>query len=312
VHCGSWRCIDGSPDPEDQSSKGDVMTSHQRRGSSTVVAVALAACWLALGGCGDRSLGVPRADGGAAGQTPPSGAGGQASGGSQGQAGAVGGSAGTFGGTAGTFGGTAGTFGGAAGASGGTAGASGGSAGFSGGSAGISGGTAGAAGGSPCPCPAIACAIGFALTPDPASCCPVCKPIVCNGACVVPTCGPDSHVEKAPGQCCPTCMPGMNDSACTAGRQTYAADRAATVEKYTEGGCMSDDDCALFYENNQCAWTCGTAINADLVMDATSNLDSAATIDCGTCPPNAVAPPCALQVALCSNGKCVAGIPPAR
>ena len=294
------------------------MTSHQRRRSSTVVAMALAACWLALGGCGDRSLGVPHADGGAAGQTPPSGTGGQASGGSQGQAGTFGGTAGTFGGTAGAFGGTAGTFGGTAGAFGGTAGAFGGtagafggSAGLGGGSAGISGGAAGAAGGSPCPCPAIACAIGFVLTSDPASCCPVCKPIVCNGACAIPSCGPDSHLDKAPGQCCATCMPGANDAACTAGQKAYAASRAGLVEKYTEGGCQTDDDCALFFESNQCASTCGTVVNASLVMQAISNLDSEASVDCATClpPPS---PDCESAVALCSNGTCVEGTPPTR
>ncbi len=256
------------------------MTSLHRRSSSTVVAT-VGALWLsfAFGGCGGRTLGVPHADGGAAGNTQPTGTGtgGEASGGSQGQAGAVTGEAGV-----------------------------------SGGSAGISGGSAGAGGGPPCLCPTIGCATGFVPTPDPASCCPVCKPIVCNGACTVPTCSPDSHLEKAPGQCCATCMPGMNDRACTAGQQQYAADRAATVEKYTEGGCTSDDDCALFYERNQCAWTCGTAVNADLVMDATSNLDQAATFDCGTCPPSVVSPGCPLLTALCSNGKCVSGTPPTR
>jgi hypothetical protein len=267
------------------------MTS-EHRSSATVVGIAVGACLLALAACGDRSLGVPPADGGTAGQSSPTGTGtgGQASGGSQGQAGASSG---------------------VAGATGSSAGASGGSAGISAGSAGSTGGSAGA-GGTPCLCPAIACAIGFVLTPDPASCCPVCKPIVCNGACVVPTCGPNNHLERAPGQCCATCMPGADDGACTAGRQQYAADRAATVEKYTEGGCTSDDDCALFYEHNQCAWTCGTAVNATLVMDATSNLDAAATFDCGTCTPIGVAPPCLPLTALCSNGKCVAGMPPTR
>jgi hypothetical protein len=106
-------------------------------------------------------------------------------------------------------------------------------------------------------------------------------------------------------------MPGVDDSACTAGQQRYDATRAELIKKYTEGGCESDGDCALFYEQNQCAFDCGMAVNASLATQASSNLDAEAKMDCGTCKPP-IPPPCALLTALCSNGKCVAGIPPPR
>ncbi|HEX4406555.1 MAG TPA: hypothetical protein VH560_17070 [Polyangia bacterium] len=245
------------------------------------VVMALGTCVVVLSACDSRTLGLPHPDGGSAGASPTgTGTGGQ-TGGSQGQAGATTGSAGA------------------------------GDAGAVGGSAGATGGAAGGEIG-PCACDAVLCAPGYVATADPASCCPVCKPIVCNGACVVPTCGPNTHLEKAAGQCCATCMPGLDDSACATGRQRYLALRAELVDKYTEGGCTSDDDCALFTESNQCAHNCGTVVNAALVMTATSNLDAEATSDCGTCPPTNVEPPCLFQVALCSNGKCVPGTPAPR
>jgi hypothetical protein len=249
------------------------MTSH-RCSSSTTVTIAFGVCLVALMACGDRSLSLPHADGGAGGQSSPTGAGtgGEAGGGSLGEAGAAGGRAGAVGGSAGAM---------------------------------------TTADGGPCPCPGVTCAAGYVATADPASCCPVCKLLPCDGACVVPSCGPNSHLEKSPDQCCSTCVPNTNDATCMAGRQKYDALRDALIEKYTEGGCRSDDDCALFYEENQCAFDCGMAVDASLVMQATSNLDVEAQADCSTCP-LPIPPPCALQTALCSNGKCIAGIPPTR
>jgi hypothetical protein len=157
----------------------------------------------------------------------------------------------------------------------------------------------------------IACASGYVATSDPASCCPVCKPISCDGACVIPACGPDSHLEQAPGQCCATCMPGTDDTACTTGRQQYDALRETLVEKYTAGGCKSDSDCTLVFSDNNCTIDCGVAVNAVLAMQATANLAGQAQAECGSCSPP-IAPPCAPTTALCSNGKCVAGIAPTR
>ena len=270
------------------------------RSPSTLLTLALG---LLLASCGSRSLNPPSPDAGSAGNS--------STGNGTGAAGSTG-SAGTGVGTgaAGASGGT-----GASGASGGTTGAAGASGGASG-AAGASGGAGGHAGtggtpGCDVPCAPIACNVGFTPTADPASCCPVCKPIVCNGACAIPQCGPNSHLEKADGACCATCMPGTVDSACTKGEAEYAAFRMELLQKYNDGGCQTDDDCAILSEENACASSCGDVILGAELMNAIANLDSNASTACATCPKTEVGS-CPPVTALCSNSMCVAGTPPTR
>jgi hypothetical protein len=265
---------------------------------STVVTLALGAGWLLSGACGGRNLVPPRPDGGAA-----------ATGGmgDTGMGGA--GTAGTAG--TGTAGGT-GTGGAGIGGAGSTGTGGQGGAGTAGQGGAGTAGQGGAGGIMACgPCPALACDPGFTSTVDPAACCPVCKPIVCNGACAIPRCDPGSFLAKAPGQCCATCMPGV-DPACTKGQADFASFRQSLLEKYNEPGCNEDSDCTLIVEVNRCdPNVCPTVVSSVEAMNAVANLTSTAEMDCATCPdaPVGPLPQCPALVALCSNGKCIAAVP---
>jgi hypothetical protein len=217
------------------------------------------------------------------------------------------GAAGVTTGAAGASTGAGGVFTGAAGVTTGAAGATG-----AGGTTGTAG-TTGGAGSGACSvtCPALLCKPGFMPVLDTSvSCCPVCRPLNCATVdCAQPRCDANSHLETPTGQCCPICAPGP-DPACAKGQQSYASLRKSLVEKYQSAGCMTDADCTLVFENNACAASCGIAVSGALAMNLISNLDSAAQ-SCATCPPPPL-PPCARFVALCSNGQCVAGAPPAN
>jgi hypothetical protein len=274
--------------------------------SSKPFRLALGVALVLLGSCGGRTLSGPHADAaavnqgddasGAAGHEPTTGAAGSSAG--------HGGAAGSTGtGAAGS--GSAGATGGGSGNAGATGAAGAGAAGRGG-----TGGSAGSTGTTCGPCPSPDCLPGYASVHDPAvSCCPICRPVKCPATCSPPPCPAGSHLEMLDGQCCPTCQPGTESNACRTGRASYTQLRAALVEKYNSSGCMTDTDCTLVFEDNACVSNCGTAFPVSLASNAESNLKSAAQMDCGTCA-RPDRPPCALLVALCSNGHCTAAFGP--
>src|SRR5688572_2167018 len=107
--------------------------------------------------------------------------------------------------------------------------------------------------GGACMCGPIACAPGFQPVPIPGNCCFTCEPVGCTGLpCPGVGCGPGSHPEILPGQCCPSCVP----DSCQAQHDNYEVFRRQLFEKYSYG-CMVNQDCAVYYEKNQCGYGCG-------------------------------------------------------
>ncbi len=193
--------------------------------------------------------------------------------------------------------------------------AQGGSTGRGGGRAGSSGGatagSAGAAGSSPCGnvgCPDIACGPGFYLVLEPGACCPVCKPITCDGPCMPIRCPSGSHPETPPGQCCPSCVPDPQD-ACKQGQLAYFSFRSQLIDKYNSVGCKVASDCTVVYESNRCVSSCGTAFPASLANSASQNLQSFADMNCATCP-RMPPPPCPAPFVYCIQNVCTLGGPP--
>jgi hypothetical protein len=235
-------------------------------------------CLLSVG-CGDRVLTPMGPDGGGAGQSS----------GGAGSTGAAGASAGTVG-TAGAVG-TAGTTGA------GTAGTT---------------GAAGASGVCNVACSPTTCKPGFMPVLDQSvSCCPVCRPLNCATVdCAQPQCDLSGHLETPSGQCCPVCAPGP-DPVCSKGQQSYASNRDAIIQKFSLGvSCQLDQDCTIVPESNACQITCGIPVAGSLAMSLIASLDSVAQ-GCATCAPPFV-PPCPQLVPLCSNGRCIAGVPPVK
>src|SRR5256885_15599011 len=79
-----------------------------------------------------------------------------------------------------------------------------GQGGNAGSAAGGASGGGGAADASPCDnigCPDIGCAPGYMSVLDPGACCPVCRPIPCDGPCMPIACPSGTHLETPPGQC---------------------------------------------------------------------------------------------------------------
>jgi hypothetical protein len=196
---------------------------------------------------------------------------------------------------------------GAAGSTGSTgAGGTTGSAGASGGAG--QGGTCG-------PCNVAPCSPGYMSVVDPTiSCCPICRPVNCAMVvCANPNCPGGTHAEVPTGKCCPVCLPGVSQ-ACNTAETQYSNSRTALLDKYGSTPCQTDADCRLVFENNSCVHNCGEALPVVNASNFETNLASLAMACNASCPPTAV-PPCAVQVAVCSNGRCSAipgagGAPP--
>jgi len=250
-------------------------------GSIVIVAALWLAGWSSGGGCGGRTL-LPPSSAGAAGAAVETGAAGNS--GAAGNPGAAGDPA--------TTGGA-----GAIGHAGAT-----GHAGSSG-----AAGQSGAGGASACGlCPDPACKPGFMSVVVPAiSCCPICRPLDCATVdCAPVVCAAGTHAETMPGQCCPVCVAGPS-KACNDLRTQMQGLRKSLLAKYDATPCNVDADCTLVVEQNACVTNCGVALPVSTAPLFTANLEMLAIACDDACPPLAV-PPCAPEVAVCSNGLCTA------
>ena len=161
-----------------------------------------------------------------------------------------------------------------------------------------SAGTTSAGGG--CACPIIDCAPGYRLVPNVNGCCYHCESVCNQMACPDIACGPGSHWEQLAGQCCPTCV----QDSCVAQRANYQVFRQQLIDKYSSLGCMTDSDCTLYYEKNQCGYGCGVAMPVTAIKNLDSSLQSYAQQNCSPNCMNAV-PPCEPQEPpTCWKGWC--------
>lgn len=154
-------------------------------------------------------------------------------------------------------------------------------------------------GGAPCACDPIVCTlVGFQLVPNTNGCCYQCQ---CNPKlCPAIACGSGSHLEVQPGQCCQTCI--MDD--CAQQRAGYQQLKQALVEKYSSLGCMTANDCTVYYEKNQCSIGCGIVMPSAAIGNLDDNLQGYAQQNCSPTCPNTV-PPCdAPQPPVCVNNRC--------
>lgn len=121
-------------------------------------------------------------------------------------------------------------------------------------------------------------------------------------ACPVPLCGPASHLEPNIDGCCLRCV--VNQMTCIERRQDYLRLRAELVEKYSTFGCMTGNDCTVYYDQNACNTGCGIPIAKAALNNLQSNLENFALKQCDpACPPLPL-PPCDVQPFGCVNGRC--------
>jgi hypothetical protein len=158
-------------------------------------------------------------------------------------------------------------------------------------------GTPSAGGG--CACDPIACAPGYAIVPNGDGCCFHCESVCSNVLCPNIACGSGSHLEVLAGQCCATCV----QDNCEAQREGYRTIRREMLEKYSTLGCMTDTDCTLYYEKNQCGVGCGIAVPTAALRNLDSNLQNYAQTSCS--------PSCMFPVPPCeppAPARCVRGL----
>jgi hypothetical protein len=96
----------------------------------------------------------------------------------------------------------------------------------------------------------------------------------------------------------------IDPAACDAGRQNYLAFRAQLVEKYGTLTCGVGDQCAVYYEQNTCASSCGLPVTMSALSDLASNLEGYAQMACNPACPPLPTPPCDPNLPVCSNGHC--------
>jgi len=166
------------------------------------------------------------------------------------------------------------------------------------------GGTFGVAGstsaGGGCACPIIDCAPGYQLVLNANGCCYHCESRCAQVACPEIACGSGSHLEQLPGQCCPTCV----QDSCASQRASYQDYRQQLIDKYSSLQCMTDGDCTVYYEKNQCGVGCGIALPSVAINDLDGNLQNYAR---QYCSPNCMTPipPCGPpQAPTCWKGWC--------
>jgi hypothetical protein len=151
-----------------------------------------------------------------------------------------------------------------------------------------------------CACEPIACRPGYIIVPNPNGCCVHCESACSNVACPGVACASGSHLEMLAGQCCPICI----QDSCETQRASYQAFRQQLVDKYSTLGCMTNSDCTVYYEKNQCAVGCGIAMPSAALGNLDSNLQSYAQ---NSCNPNCMnpIPPCdANPTPVCFHGLC--------
>ena len=161
-----------------------------------------------------------------------------------------------------------------------------------------SAGTTSAGGG--CACPVIDCVPGYRLVPNVNDCCYHCESVCNQMACPGIACGSGSHLEQLAGQCCPTCV----QDSCASQRANYQVFRQQLIDKYSTLGCMTNGDCSVYYEKNQCGLGCGIAMPAAALNDLDRNLQTYAQ---QYCSPNCMSPiaPCEPQLPpSCFKGWC--------
>lgn len=154
--------------------------------------------------------------------------------------------------------------------------------------------------GGACACPAIDCAPGYKVVPNPDGCCYHCESICNNVMCPAFACGSGSHLEVPSGQCCATCIA----DSCELQQKSYQMFRQQLVDKYSSFPCMIDADCSLYYEKNECAIGCGFVVPTTQFANLDSNLQSYAQLNCSPSCPQQV-PPCLPRPApVCLQGRC--------
>jgi len=178
-------------------------------------------------------------------------------------------------------------------ASGGRTGAAGAS--FTGGSSSAGASSVGGA----CACAKDDCMPGFMAVPDPDGCCAHCES--CNAvSCPAIACASGSHLELPAGQCCPICL----QDSCEAQQTDYQITRRDLIQKYSALGCMTNEDCAVYYESNPCSSSCGTIVPRVGLTNLHSNLQSYAESHCSPKCTHPV-PPCpAPPLPSCVGGLC--------
>jgi hypothetical protein len=164
--------------------------------------------------------------------------------------------------------------------------------------------TAGTAttGGSCGNCPMLACPAGTQAVPSPNGCCFICQPVaVCPDIpCPPLACASGSHLEVLPGQCCPTCVADV----CEDQRIAYIRMREQLLDKYRTLGCMTHQDCSVYFEKNACEIGCGIVVPSAAFQFLDQNLPSFAAQTCSPdCPPLPL--PCEPPAQpFCVNGLC--------
>jgi hypothetical protein len=152
-----------------------------------------------------------------------------------------------------------------------------------------------------CACdPIFACPPGYLTVPNADGCCSHCESLCNNVMCPGIACASGSHLEQAPGQCCPNCVP----DSCAVQQKSYQDFRQQLVDKYSSLGCMTNSDCTVYYEKNQCAVGCGIAMPSAALANLDGNLQSYAQ---NNCSPNCVipTPPCdGNPTPICLHGLC--------
>ncbi len=203
-----------------------------------------------------------------------------------------------------SHGGTSSTYGGASSTRGGSTSFSG-SASTIGGAIGYAG-TSSFGGCGPTTCPFVPACDGpneMLVTP-PGECCAVCESTCAQQVCVS-GCPSGYTLQMVAGQCCPTCV--LSD--CNVGRNNYESQKAALSEKYAFG-CKTDADCVATAVSNACeesACPAYSSILDALNADWQTNLNSAAVMDCSSCPqtPPGPPPPCLPPfIPKCAQGAC--------
>lgn len=155
-------------------------------------------------------------------------------------------------------------------------------------------------------CPPIACGAGATLVTEPGACCPTCESNCASRPCADIACPSGYQLMTLPGQCCPNCvLDPMLD--CATGQQLYQQGRAQLTDKYQEG-CTSDAECIAVAPVNACETGCSyVAILGVTFNDLTSNLASAAMMDCANCGPTPSRICGPLPSVSCVQGQCEIG-----
>ena len=138
-------------------------------------------------------------------------------------------------------------------------------------------------------CASIACPPGSAPRFEPGACCAT-SCTGCSSSCPAIECAPGHHFERIAGNCCPVCVDD-GGAACQKGRQEYAVQREAILNKY-QFGCASNSECVVLAPVNLCERGCSAVAVWYGASDSfDSNLSNAADTYCSSCQVGPT-PPC--------------------